>query len=1536
MSNLPLVGVIATIQGLASFQAASQQVSATLQGLNKGATDMAKSSSSAWSTTADAALGASKVIVGAWAVVTAALATAEAASVKSAANIQQSFAAIGAIGGASTAQLTDLGTLVTRIAQSTTVSAGAASAAALDLIRNGLTMTQVLGGALQAVVNLNISSGGLQTLAQSSLAVATSMAAFSKEGVTATQVADVLAVASQHSILNFNDFQVAMQHSGTVASALGLSLRDTAAATVALGEAGVRGGLQGVQSLRIILEDMLKPSTRATELMKQYRISLFDASGAVRPFRDFLLDLHDRFGDQAVAAGKLTAAERDFALETIFTNNTLKASIAFANDGVEAFDRVSASLKDGAAADIAEKMLVPLNAQLTILQNIAGTAAIAVGTTLLPVLQRGVTIAQDFLKSLDPKALGLFGQAIQGLGGQTSLAEVFKTIGEVFKPDVAVVLISILTVFRNIGAAIHDQILPAALALWDSIRTAVGGTNGVQQLVIFFSNLSDGIRTAAQVVANFLGDITRLVTAIGNNATAVDIFKRALAGLAAIPIAGLLSLFLTLVGNIASVVVPLALVGEGFVLLASVAQRIDWAPVGAQVVALAGFFRDNLAIAIGIASLALATFATVRMAQFVASIAPVLVVIGLVIADLATMAVQAGIASAAFIFMAVSAIGSTLITAVNALASGLAIVFAELVIGTATILANTVAWTANAIAGLGAWLVKLPLILTGLALQASLFLALLPTIAASTAAYILNAVAGIGGVIASIPRLVVALAAAVVGFATTATSAVASAIAIATAWGTTLVGVVVAGVGAILTAIGPFLLGVAVIAAVILLVAKAWQDNWFNMRDTVTNTNVDIIRSIANVTLALEEMIGADDAVTAATRTFFLQMQKDTSLAATAIRDELSDVSSAIDDAISTLQDGVPDAIKLWQDLQQQIKDAKDAAANQPGPVEIPTPDAALPDFATTTPAVFDFAGALKDANAQAAALKAGITTLHDALTILTRESERALEAFSTGLAKIQSNLETKTNEALQNTAKEITKVYLDAFRKIQDAADAVDLNRVNRGRTEALTEELAREAVARSNSIDDANTAYDRDVANAKLAREHQAQDADTAFKEMQVSADQAFQQEVASASQAAQQEEAVQVEALRQVQAERILGLTEQFRMQNLLRTEAQRTADEAAKVQEELAGATTQAERNAILARANIQRQDSGRQAAFAITNANIQASQSQQLEAQRQLDQDATQQATQRNAQTDLARSQSNALAQTAFKRTQDEEYTAFKRTQDALLADAERADQDAATKRKRQQSIDDVAFNLGQAREQQRLTDTIEDEALIRNAQRTNKDAQTRVNALNQALIDTQAGLVQAANDATTALQTTLDTHLANLQQGFLDKLPDLLSRAGDAIRPAITNIGDMITEQLLRIQTAATYAAVALGLATGGTGINIAAGQQGLPSFAQGGVVPGPFGRPMLVIAHGGEEFAGIGAGRGTAALGASLGSMIPALVQATAALTAVSRAEIGAAAAGSTTQNAYHYEVNAQYGRVQSEASMAMDLRALIAMARA
>jgi hypothetical protein len=85
-----------------------------------------------------------------------------------------------------------------------------------------------------------------------------------------------------------------------------------------------------------------------------------------------------------------------------------------------------------------------------------------------------------------------------------------------------------------------------------------------------------------------------------------------------------------------------------------------------------------------------------------------------------------------------------------------------------------------------------------------------------------------------------------------------------------------------------------------------------------------------------------------------------------------------------------------------------------------------------------------------------------------------------------------------------------------------------------------------------------------------------------------------------------------------------------------------------------------------------------------------------------------------------------------------------------------------------------------------------------------------------------------------------------------------------------------------------------------------------LPEFAQGGVVPGPVGQPQLAIVHGGEEFLGT---RKT----------VPTLVQST------------------ESQNFYNdkssrtvnYNVWPTYQQVQSPATIAMDLRALIGMSK-
>jgi hypothetical protein len=90
------------------------------------------------------------------------------------------------------------------------------------------------------------------------------------------------------------------------------------------------------------------------------------------------------------------------------------------------------------------------------------------------------------------------------------------------------------------------------------------------------------------------------------------------------------------------------------------------------------------------------------------------------------------------------------------------------------------------------------------------------------------------------------------------------------------------------------------------------------------------------------------------------------------------------------------------------------------------------------------------------------------------------------------------------------------------------------------------------------------------------------------------------------------------------------------------------------------------------------------------------------------------------------------------------------------------------------------------------------------------------------------------------------------------------------------------------------------------------------PGYQYGGEVPGPFGSPQWVLAHGGERYAGIG----------MYGNTL------TSVLMAESMAQRGIGGS-SHISNQYSYTVHANYGRTQPEGSVRRDLSALVMLTR-
>lgn len=133
--------------------------------------------------------------------------------------------------------------------------------------------------------------------------------AFSED---AASVTNTLAAAAGASSATVDQMIQAFANAGPVANMFGLSVEETAAAIAVFAENGIKGSEAGTQ-LKSMLNNMARNTDDVQTMWHDLGISMYDATGNMRPLNDIIQDLN-------VAMADMTDAER---IETI---NTLAGS----------------------------------------------------------------------------------------------------------------------------------------------------------------------------------------------------------------------------------------------------------------------------------------------------------------------------------------------------------------------------------------------------------------------------------------------------------------------------------------------------------------------------------------------------------------------------------------------------------------------------------------------------------------------------------------------------------------------------------------------------------------------------------------------------------------------------------------------------------------------------------------------------------------------------------------------------------------------------------------------------------------------------------------------------------------------------------------------------------------------------------------------------------------------------------------------------------------------------------------------------------
>lgn len=314
-----------------------------------------------------------------------------AGPVKKSRELEAQMSTVKAISNATTEDMTRLTDMAKHMGATTQFTAVEAGKALEYMAMAGWKTDQMLGG-LPGIMNLAAASG--EELGQVSDIVTDALTAFNMTADQSGRFADVLAQASSNANTNVSMMGSTFQKVAPVAGTLGYSVEDMSLGIGLMANASVKAETAGT-SLKTALANMAKPTKQMQAYMDKYGISLTNADGSMKTFREVIDNLRSGLGG-------LSKTEKTAAATAIFGKESFAGMLAIVNASDADFKKVSDAVNNaaGAAERMAAIKLDNLEGDVTLLKSATDGLQTAIGDALLPTFRAGTQQLTKFVSNL--------------------------------------------------------------------------------------------------------------------------------------------------------------------------------------------------------------------------------------------------------------------------------------------------------------------------------------------------------------------------------------------------------------------------------------------------------------------------------------------------------------------------------------------------------------------------------------------------------------------------------------------------------------------------------------------------------------------------------------------------------------------------------------------------------------------------------------------------------------------------------------------------------------------------------------------------------------------------------------------------------------------------------------------------------------------------------------------------------------------------------------------------------------------------------
>lgn len=322
---------------------------------------------------------------------------------------------VGAVSNASAAELKQLSEAALKAGQSTIFTATEAAKGQAELAKAGISVKDILGGALKG--SLDLAAAGQISVAEAAETAASAMTVFGLKGKDVTHIADLLAGGANAAQGGVHDFALALNQSALVARQFGLDIDETVTGLTLFARSGFLGSDAGT-SLKQMFLQLASPSKEASALMKKYGINVYDTTGKFVGFTKTAELLKTQLSG-------LDEQTRNHALSTIFGADAIRVANLMMREGAGGIKKMGDTLNaQASAAELAAKKMDNLKGDVEQLKGALETALIKTGQSTNGILRTMTSTTTHLVTGMTelPGPVKAAGAAVGGLALATTVA----------------------------------------------------------------------------------------------------------------------------------------------------------------------------------------------------------------------------------------------------------------------------------------------------------------------------------------------------------------------------------------------------------------------------------------------------------------------------------------------------------------------------------------------------------------------------------------------------------------------------------------------------------------------------------------------------------------------------------------------------------------------------------------------------------------------------------------------------------------------------------------------------------------------------------------------------------------------------------------------------------------------------------------------------------------------------------------------------------------------------------------------------------